>query len=170
LKKIIAILGTALFFLVSVNYIQAEEKVGFVDLSRVFDGYQKTKDYDVKLDKKQKVKEKDRDKKIKEIKDLQNKISLLNDKEREKTQQKIDDKIKSLQEFDRGVQTDLRKERDELIKEILKEIEKTIREYAQKEKFTLIFNDRILLYGNESLDLTDKILGSLNKKYSKIKK
>ena len=170
MKKIIIVLGTIFFFLLTVNYVQAESKVGFVDLSKVFDEYQKTKDYDSRLEKKQEQKQKERDKRIKEIKELQNKISLLNDKEKEKTQEKIDKKIKSLQELDRQVQTDLRKERDKLIKEILKEIEKTISDYAKKENYTLIFNDRILLYGNETLDLTDQILNSLNNKYSKIKR
>ena len=49
-------------------------------------------------------------------------------------------------------------------------IEKKIKEVAKKEKYTLVFNDRILLYGDEALDLSDKILNSLNAKYSKVKK
>jgi len=169
-KIIISLTAVIFFFLLTVNHVHAEGKFGFVDLSKVFDEYQKTKDYDSKLEKEQEQKQKDREKKIKEIKDLQSKASLLNDKAKEKTQEKIDKKIKSLQEFDRQTQTDLRRQRDKFIKEILKEIEKTISDHAKKENYTIVFNDRILLYGNETLDLTDPILNSLNSKYSKIKR
>jgi Skp family chaperone for outer membrane proteins len=138
-----------------------------VDLSRLFDEYQKTKDYDQQLSAKQKVKEEERNKKITEIKDLQAKLALLNDKEKEKVQAQLDAKVKSLQEFDQEATADLRKQRDDLVREILKDIEKTVREYALKEKYTLIFNDRILLYGDEGFDITQPLIKILNGNKSK---
>lgn len=143
------------------------KKVAYVDLSKLFDEYQKTKEYDETLTAKQKVKEEERNKKITEIKDLQSKLALLNDKEKEKVQAQLDSKMKALQQFDQEATTDLRKQRDDLVKEILKDIEKVIHEYAQKEKYDLIFNDRILLYGDESLDISQSLLKNLNDKYKK---
>jgi len=143
------------------------KKVAFVDLSQLFDKYQKTKEYDDSLTAKQQVKEDERNKKISEIKDLQSKLALLNDKEKEKVQGQLDAKMKALQQFDQEATADLRKQRDDLVREILKDIEKVIRDYAQQEKYDLIFNDRILLYGNESYDITQPLIKLLNDKNKK---
>jgi len=169
LKTLQIILGGVLIWglLVSQVYAQNTIKYGYVDLSRIFDEYQKTKEYDDALTAKQKVKGEERNKKINEIKDLQAKLALLNDKEKEKVQAQLDAKMKTLQEFDREATADLRKQRDDLVREILKDIEKVIREYAQKEKYNLIFNDRILLYGDEGYDITQPLVKILNDKYKK---
>lgn len=149
-------------------YAQEQKlKIAYVDLSRVFDEYKKTEKYDKELEEKGKTKTAEREKKVKDIKDLQDKLSVLSKDEKEKTQGKIDEKLKDLQEFDGKMQTDLRIERDNMLKEILKEIEKAIREYAEANSLDLIFNDRILLYGNKTLDITDGIIKALNEKYNK---
>lgn len=157
----------AILFLMNitaVTKVEAAKEFGSVDLSRLFDGYSKTQDYDGAFAEKQKAFEKEKDSRIAELKQLQDSLSLLNEKEKENQKSKIDQKTQILQDFDRQKQADLRKERDEKIKEILKDIEKAIREYAQKEGYTFIFNDRVLLYSAKEADLTDKILEILNKK------
>lgn len=145
-------------------------KVAFVDLSRLFDEYQKTKDYDKTLESKQKVKEDERSKKIKDVKDLQQRLDVASDKEKEKIQVEFDEKVKVLQEFDRAATTDLRKQRDDFLKEILKEIEKVIRDFAQKEGYSIVFNDRVLLYADEQMDITEPLIKILNEKYNPKKK
>lgn len=169
MKSLKIILGVVLITGLWLGRLHAQDlgKVAYVDLSRLFDEYQKTKDYDQQLTGKQKVKQEERDKKIAEIKDLQAKLALLNDKEKEKVQAQLDSKVKSLQEFDQEATADLRKQRDDLVREILKDIEKTVKEYAQKEKYNLIFNDRILLYGDEGYDITQPLIKILNEKFKK---
>ena len=72
-----------------------------------------------------------------------------------------------LLEFDQANRTDLTKQRDEKIREILLEIEKVVSDYAKKEKFDMVLNDRVLIYGNETLDITDQVLKILNEKFNK---
>jgi outer membrane protein len=144
----------------------AAEKLGYVDLSRLFDEYGKTKDYDKVLEEKQKLYESERDAKVKEIKGLQDKYNLLSEKEKEKQRDSLEKKVQSYQQSDQQKQTDLRKERDEKIKEILKDIEEAIRQYAEKENYTFVFNDRVLVYQDKSLDITDKISDILAKSYT----
>ena len=145
----------------------AADKLGFVDLTRLFDEYTKTKEYDKALEGKQKSYESERDRKVNEVKQIQDKMNLLNEKEKETKKADLEEKIKALQEFDRVKTTDLRKERDEKMKEILKDIERAVAEYAKSNSYTLIFNDRVLVYQDKGLDVTDgasKILQGYYKK------
>ena len=145
----------------------AADKFAYVDLSKIFSEYKKTKDYDKILGDKETVYTAEREKKVNEIKQLQDKMNLLSDKEKEAKKSDLDAKIKDLQEYDRQKQTDLRKDQDDRMKEILKDIEETIKQYSQGAGFTMVFNDRVLVYQDKSLDITDKIMELLNAKSAK---
>ncbi|MDD4908927.1 MAG: OmpH family outer membrane protein, partial [Candidatus Omnitrophica bacterium] len=69
------------------------------------------------------------------------------------------------QEYQRVQETELRKDRDEKMKEILKDIEKAVSEYAKKEGFTLVLNDRVLVYQDKSMDITEPVLKILQGYY-----
>ena len=139
-----------------------EMKIGTVDLSRTFDGYQKTKDAEKTLEAEGNNKKQERDKKVEEIKRLKGELDLLNDKAKAEKQAVIDQKVQELQAFDREVQGSLRRERDRVIQEILKEIDGVIGAYGRDNGYTLLLNDRALLYRGKELDVTDQILGILN--------
>jgi len=143
--------------------VQAADKFATIDLGKVFSEYSKTKQYDKVLLDKQNSYETDRDKMVSDIKAFQSKIEVLSDKEKEGKKGEMETKIKSLQEFDRKKQTDLRKEQDERMKEILKDIEDTVKLYAESQGLTYVINDRVLVYKDKTLDITDKILETLNK-------
>ena len=63
-------------------------------------------------------------------------------------------------------QQDLVRERDEIAKGILKQIQKEVENYAQKQSFSLILDERQLLYGQKVYDVTDEVLKALNAKDS----
>lgn len=142
---------------------QAAEKMGYVDLSRLFDEYKKTKDYDKTLANKSDTYENERKKQVDEVKDLQSKLNLMSDKEKESKMKEYEKKVKDLQEFDRQQQTDLRKEFTEKKAEIIKDIESAIKAFAEKEGYTLIFNEVGVLHHVKSLEVTDQVLELLNK-------
>lgn len=157
---------------VSGAYAQAAgaKKMGVMDLSKVFDNYQRTKDYDVVLEGKTKDYEKARNEKIDKIKELQNKMALLKEDEKEKVNKDLETMRNDLAGFDQAQQTDLRKQRDEKIREILLEVEKVTSDFAKKEKFDIIFNDRVLVYGSEGMDVSAQVLEILNAGYNAAKK
>jgi len=152
------VFGVWLFFAQNVS---AAEKFGSVDLAKLFDEYSKTKTYDKILADKEKAYETERDKKVAEIKQLQEKYTLLSDKEKESKKTEIENKIRALEDFDKARQSELLKERDEKLKEILNDIEKAVEQYAQAQGYTVIFNERFLVYQNTSLDITDNVLDIL---------
>ncbi len=168
MKKIVLVFGLVVFSLVVLaGSAPAADKLAYVNLSKVFSEYKKTKDYDKVLEEKEKVYTTDREKKLNDIKQLQDKINLLSDKEKQTKKTDIESKVKDLQEFDRQKQTDLRKDQDEKMKEILKDIEEAIKEYSVSQGYTLVFNDRVLVYEDTKLDITDKIIEFLSKSSKK---
>ena len=154
-----AILNLVLFL----GCAQAADKFGCIDLSRTFSEYGKTKGYDKTLSDKEKVYTDERDKKVAELKAIQDKLNLLNDKEREAKKGELETKMKTFQDYDRQKQEDLRKEQDEKMKEVLKDIEEAVKKYSEKEGYTMIFNDRVLVYQNKTMDITNQIIEALNK-------
>lgn len=155
--------GVVFGLMILLGAANAADKFAYVDLSRTFGEYSKTKDYDKALTEKENAYNTERDKKTEEIKQLQDKLSLLNDKEKETKKAEMETKIKALQDYDREKQTDLRKEQDEKMKVILKDIEDAVKQYSEKEGYTLVFNDRVLVYQSKNLDITAKIIEILNK-------
>ncbi len=167
MKRYCVLAGVILGILLLVTPVHAADKFAYVDLSKIFAEYNKTKDYDKVLEGKEGVYETERNKKVDEVKQLQEKIELLSEKEKETKTKDLQEKFKSLQEFDRQKQTDLRKEQDEKMREILKDIEEAVRKQAEKDGFTLVFNNRVLVYETKSMDISDKIIEILNKDYKK---
>jgi len=154
----------ALFF---TGGVYAAEKFAYVDLSRLFSEYGKTKEYDKSLSEKQNAYRTEIDKKTNEVKQFQDKINLLSDKEKEAKKGEFETKVKALQDFERQKTTDLRKEQDDRMKEVFKDIEDAVKQYAEKEGYTLVFNDRVFVYQTKNMDITDKVMDILNKAYKK---
>lgn len=168
MKKAVLLLGamiSALFFFIGTA--QAADKFAYVDLSRSFSEYQKTKDFDKVLTDKGETYGAEKEKKIAEIKQFQDKMNILNEKEKTAKKKEMEDKIKSFEEVDRQKRTDLAKEQDEKMREILKDIEEAVKKYAEKEGYTMVFNDRVLVYQIKSLDITGQVIDILNKGYAK---
>ncbi len=148
----------------------AGEKIGYVDLAKIFDEYQKTKEFDKELESKGAQKQIERDKMVADIKRLRDEAELLSAKAKEDKQAAIDEKIKSLQDFDRNTRDSLRRERDTMVRDILKEIEAVIQDFGKSQGYSFIFNDRVLVYKSEGSDLTPQVTKALNDSYTKKKK
>jgi len=143
----------------------AEQKLGHMDFAKVFDEYNKTKDFDKQLEAKGNAKQGDRDKLVAEIKKLKDELDVASEKEKAKKQAAVEEKLKKLQEFDRDSREALRKERDDMARGIFKEIKDVVDEIGKKENYKYIIDSRMVLFGNESDDLTARVLKILNDKY-----
>ncbi|MDI6758939.1 MAG: OmpH family outer membrane protein [Candidatus Omnitrophota bacterium] len=163
-KRLVVFLGVVFVFGILVGIASAADKFAYIDLSRAFSEYFKTKDYDKSLGKKEDVYTTEKNEKLNEFKAYQDKLNLLTDKQKEVKRPEVELKIKEIQEWDRKRQVDLRKEQDEKMKEIVKDIEGVVKQYSEKEGITMVFSEKALVYQTKSLDITDKIIEILNKK------
>ena len=171
MKKLLSVMVFAVFLTGLVVSAKAEAveggKIGYVDLAKIFDDYQKTKEFDKSLESKGSKKQGERDKMVAEVKKLRDEAELLSAKAKEDKQAQIDEKIKVLQDFDRPTRDGLKKERDAMVRDILKEIEIVIQDFGKKQGYSYIFNDRVLVFKSEGGDLTAQISKALNDSYSK---
>jgi outer membrane protein len=171
MKKLFAITLSLFAFIAAAPALYAADagKIGYVDLARVFDEYQKTKTFDKSLETKGAGKQQERDRLVNEVKKLRDEAELLGAKAKDDKQVQIDEKIKALQDFDRTTRDALRKERDSMVRDILKEIETVIQDFGKAQGYSFIFNDRVLVFKNETSDLTPQIIKALNDSYAKSK-
>ncbi|MFH1128512.1 MAG: OmpH family outer membrane protein [Candidatus Omnitrophota bacterium] len=155
------VLGTVFF----TGSALAAEKFGYVSIERIGDAYLRAKEYMKNLEDKEAAYTAEIDKKRNEVKQFQDKINLLNDKEKEAKSTELETKIKSFQEFARQKQSDLRKEQIDKTIELSKDIKETITKFAEKEGYTLVFDAAALAYQPKGMDITDKVIEILNKDY-----
>ena len=144
----------------------AGDKIAYMDLGKVFDEYNKTKDLDKQLEAKSNTKQGDRDKLVAEIKKMKDDLDLAKDADNAKKQSAIEEKLKKLQDFDKESRDALRKDRDDMARSILKEIKDTIDDIGKKEGYVYILDSRAVLFGGDVNNLTDRILKILNDQYS----
>lgn len=141
------------------------EKNGFVDMSKIFDEYDRTRQNDERLSEEGKRKQEERDSKVQEIRRLKDELALLSDQNKEEKQQVIDEKIRTLQEFDENVQEELGRKRDETVKLIIKDIDGVVADYGKRNAYDFIFNERAVVFRNNKLDVTSDVLNELNTRY-----
>ncbi|MGA2775620.1 MAG: OmpH family outer membrane protein [Candidatus Omnitrophota bacterium] len=157
------VLGGVLVIFLSMSLSFAADKLAYVNLSKAFSEYTKTKDYDKILTEKENAYTAERDKKANDLKQLRDKINLLSDKEKETKQADFQEKVKAFQEFVSQKEGDLRKEQDERMREIMQDIQGVVKTISERDGYTLVFNDRVLVYQQKSLDITDQVVTALNK-------
>lgn len=145
-------------------------KVGYVDIAKVFDEYQRTKDNDQDLQKAGKKKEEERDALVHEVRQLKDEMVLVTDDAKLKKQEILETKVRELQDFDRRAKQELGTERNRVVREIFKDIDDAIQRLGERKGLDFVFNERALLYHHAKLDLTLEVLNEINKEYAKKKK
>jgi Skp family chaperone for outer membrane proteins len=163
MKRVIAGVVAAGFLLVS-GLSYAADMV-YVDLFEAFNQYQKTIDFDKDLAAKQTAKESDLQKKKEVIDKMREELALLKDEAKKKKEDDIAAKASELQAEYKDALTALKQERDEKMKSILEDIEKTIDTYAKANKLPLVLKKAALAFGDPALDRTKDIISTLNKNY-----
>jgi len=140
----------------------AAEKVGYINLSLVFDSYNDTKEADADLQQEAEAKSAEREQLVESIKRYRDELELLSPDNRADKQKQIDDAVQELQDFDRDSRMSLRRKRDSMIRDILQEIDQIVQKYGRDNGYDYIFNDRVLLFKKDDGDISQKIIDILN--------
>lgn len=166
--------------------VQAQQKLGCVDLKKLFDGYWKTKQADANLKEQAGGLEKKKKEMVDDYQKAQDEYKKLLDsandqavsaEEREKRKKTAEAKLLELREieqsigvFDRTARTTLAEKQKTERDKILDEIKAIVNSVAKKGGYSLVLNvaaedlnnTSVILYTDGKDDLTEEILKQLN--------
>ena len=143
-------------------------KIGYIEVERVFEKYQKTLDLNEKLQQERKEKIAARKTMVEEINALKDEADLLRDEPKKKKEAVVDEKVKALYQFEEKVKREAVQKQARLQEEILGDIRAALAEIGRADGHALIlsFTAEEIGYRADALDLTEGIVKALNKKYA----
>ena len=155
----------------SVSYAQERIRIGYIDIQKVIAESQAGKRARDRFQAQVKKAEADIVKERQEIErlkmDLDKKGPLLKDEERRNIESDLQKRSVNLQRSMSDHQQDLQAKNNEMMSEILKELEKIVNEVGKAEKFTLILERSQILYSDQGIDITSKVIETYNSRAKK---
>ncbi len=188
---VFALLASFTYTNVNLANAEAEDfKIGVVDISRVFEKYQKRIDLDQGLKGQEKEFQEQINSKKKEIIDLDEETQLLDlgSESRSKNENLLERKNVELEGFAKFAERQLLKKYKEFFENVYEEVVQKVEEIGKQEGFDLIVKKeeselksgqisdlqfkigiRTVLYHSDSVDITLDVIDNLNASYSKEK-
>ena len=155
----------SIFLLVSLP-IYAEVKIGYVVVEKVLKDAPQTASSNKKLEKEFKSRTDDLQKKVKAIqaqeKDFKKNSLTMSDSDKKKAQKKIQNSKIDVQRIERELREDIDIRRREEIGKLQEQINKSIEELAEKEKYDLILYQGVA-YASKGIDITKDLIEALGK-------
>jgi outer membrane protein len=148
-------------------------KIGYIDLQRVMLESEKGKEAKKGLmDEADKLKKNldQRQDEIQKLKDaLERQVATITPEARADKEKQYQTKLKDYQRLAGDYETDLRQKDAETSQRILKELEEIVKRLGDGEKYTLILErtQAGILFGNPSVDITDRIISLYNESSKK---
>ncbi|MCH6546053.1 MAG: OmpH family outer membrane protein [Deltaproteobacteria bacterium] len=166
MKKVLALF--LLLLLAAPVWGQEKMKIGFVDLEKAIQTSKAGKNAKAKFQAQVKkveanlLKEKDGLEKFRA--DAEKKGLLLKEGEKRNLEREFQRKLRDYQVRMRDSQEELRQREREAMDNILKEIANVVSEVGKKEKFTLILPRSQMLYVDQGVDITQKVVALYDRK------
>ncbi len=157
----------------SVSFASAQErmKIGYIDVQRVIaesqSGKRAKERFQVQVKKAEADVQKERQDLERLKSDLDKKGPLLKEEERRSMEGDLQKRSVILQRTMNDYQQDLRQKESEIMSEILKEVEQIVNEVGKAEKFTLIFERSQIIYSDQGIDITSKVIETYNSRVKK---
>lgn len=178
MRKIALLVVTMVFF--ATGAMAAGGKIAFVDSQSVFDKTKLGKKYQgivrEYFESRKKILDMDADEiqKLQEEYNKQKQGKLLNEKAQKEKEETINRKISDFQKKRDEFSGEISKKNEELSNDFNQQMIVVLKEIAKKEKVSLVLNKTInilsktevpaILYADEDLDLTDKVIAEMDKK------
>lgn len=150
---------------------QEKVRIGFVDIQRVIAESQAGKRAKDRFQAQVKKAEADLQKERQDLERLRNDIDkkgpLLRDDERRNMEAEFQKRSVNLQRTLGDYQQDLRQKESQVMSDILKDLEVIVNEVGKADKFTLIFERSQILYSDQGIDITNKVIETYNSRTKK---
>jgi len=140
-------------------------KIGFVSLQKISNESLKKKAVEEEIEKLLAEKRPEVEAIRKEIEDLEAAKALSGPEQAKKEEEKIRQKKRELLQLERAVRLEIAKREAAFQKEILKDIAEAVKEIAEEKGYTWVLVDEVLMYKDDSADLTFQTLVMINEKH-----
>ena len=155
----------------SVASAQERIKIGFIDIQRVISESQPGKRAKERFQAQVKKAEGDVVKERQDLEklraDIEKKGPLLKDDERRNLEADYQRRSVNLQRAMTDYQQELQQKNNEMMSDILKELEQIVTEVGKADKFTLILERSQILYSDQGIDITNKVIETYNSRVKK---
>ena len=155
----------SIFLLIPLS-LHAEIKIGYVVVEKVLKDAPQTASSNKKLEKEFKSRTDDLQKKVKAIqaqeKEFKKNSLTMSDPDKQKAQKNIQNSKIEVQRIERELREDIDIRRREEIGKLQQQINKSIEELAEKEKYDLILYQGVA-YASKGIDITDDLIKALGK-------
>lgn len=145
-------------------------RLAFVNVSEVFDAYEKTRIYDDSFRSAGETKKAERARMLDEMRKLEDELSLAAQEKKASKQRELDKKRETVGTFEQTVEGALLRERDRVMKEILGDLNRSVVDYGRRRGFDFVFNERVALYRRDAFDVTEDIIQDMNARFQKERK
>jgi outer membrane protein len=152
-------------------YGQERVRIGFIDIQRVIAESQAGKRAKDRFQAQVKKVEADVQKERQDLErlrgDIDKKGPLLKEEERRNMEADFQKRSVNLQRAMTDYQQDLRQKEGVMMQEILKDLEQIVNEVGKADKFTLILERSQILYSDQGIDITNKVIETYNSRAKK---
>lgn len=162
----ILLVAICLFLYTGVVWSQDRVKIGFIDIQRAITESLAGKRAKERFQEQVKKAEAELLKEKQEIErlkgDLDKKGPLLKEEEKRSLEAELQRRVVNYQRGMQDQQQQLRQKEGEMTSDILKELEKIVNEVGKTEKFTLILERSQILYSDQGIDITSRVIEAYN--------
>ncbi|MFZ7128308.1 MAG: OmpH family outer membrane protein [Desulfobacterales bacterium] len=147
----------------------ADIKLGIVDFQKILETSKIGQKVNADLKQEFQRMESDFEGKKKEIEDLKSKLEkeamVMSREMREEKEIELRVKLKNAQELEKQYRQELMKHEKEAVNELQKEVLEIVQDMGKKEKFTVISSRVGILYSDDAIDLTDRVVKVLDSRH-----
>lgn len=164
MKKIVVLIVFSALFAFTAE--AAETKIAYVDLQKIVTTSEQGKEALKTLDSIEKAKNALINDKVREIKKLEEELTkqgaVLTPEAKQKKQADYESLMMEFQKMRKERDDELKKNEAEFIQRIVLEVKGLLAQIARKEGYTAIFNEAVVVYMPDELNLTDRVLKEYN--------
>ena len=141
-------------------------KIGFVDMTRLFNEYHETKTATANFEKDWNDAQEAINRKADEVRELKEQLQETSDTLSEQQRRNLEERIAEAERdvkdyYDLSLKK-LRREEQEIKRKLLEKLQKAVNDIGVSEGYSMIFRESVLLHGAQTFDLTDEILRKVN--------
>ncbi|RME19288.1 MAG: OmpH family outer membrane protein [Deltaproteobacteria bacterium] len=167
--------GAVLLFAMAVPVrASAAERIGYVNLSKVFENTEEGKQILGKLKAEFSKRQKELDKKMKafeeKAKRFQQRQAVLKDEARQQEAQKLAEEQRQLQMLFMQYQQEIDRKKAEALGQFENKVLDVVRRVARRDGLTYVFRQEALIYGPQKMDITNEVIREYDKLHGAGKK